>query len=79
MKSKLTQVLHPNWEVNYVQHIIDTVKQVGRNAIINLLRPHVPEQAATRPYANDFNWCLQEKRTTWYRATPYSKALPTFS
>jgi bifunctional UDP-N-acetylglucosamine pyrophosphorylase / glucosamine-1-phosphate N-acetyltransferase len=61
MKSTLPKVLHPIGGKPMVQHIIDTVKQIGV-ANINLVYGHGAEQLQQALAHNELNWCLQAEQ-----------------
>lgn len=61
MKSSLPKVLHPVGGKPIVQHIIDTVRQIGANSI-NLIYGHGAEQLQQALSHNDLNWCLQAEQ-----------------
>jgi bifunctional UDP-N-acetylglucosamine pyrophosphorylase/glucosamine-1-phosphate N-acetyltransferase len=61
MKSTLPKVLHPIGGKPMVQHIIDTVRQVGASNI-NLVYGHGAEQLQQALMHNDLNWCLQAEQ-----------------
>jgi bifunctional UDP-N-acetylglucosamine pyrophosphorylase/glucosamine-1-phosphate N-acetyltransferase len=61
MKSTLPKVLHPIGGKPMVQHIIDTVRQVGATNI-NLVYGHGAEQLQQALIHNELNWCLQAEQ-----------------
>lgn len=61
MKSTLPKVLHPIGGKPMVQHIIDTVKQVGATSI-NLIYGHGADQLQQALAHNELNWCLQTEQ-----------------
>ncbi|MGO4891174.1 bifunctional UDP-N-acetylglucosamine diphosphorylase/glucosamine-1-phosphate N-acetyltransferase GlmU [Flavobacterium sp. W21_SRS_FM6] len=61
MKSTLPKVLHPIGGKPMVQHIIDTVKQVGATNI-NLVYGHGADQLQQALAHNELNWCLQAEQ-----------------
>lgn len=61
MKSELPKVLHPIAGKPMVQHIIDTLGEVGA-AQINLIYGHGAEQLQTALAHNSLNWCLQAEQ-----------------
>tara|TARA_R110002167_G_scaffold286283_4_gene491278 strand:+ start:1603 stop:2961 length:1359 start_codon:yes stop_codon:yes gene_type:complete len=61
MKSTLPKVLHPIGGKPMVQHIIDTVRQVGATNI-NLVYGHGADQLQQTLIHNELNWCLQAEQ-----------------
>ena len=61
MKSSLPKVLHPIGGKPMVQHIIDTVRQIGATNI-NLIYGHGGEQLQQTLAHNQLNWCLQAEQ-----------------
>lgn len=61
MKSALPKVLHPIADKPMVQHIIDTVNQLGAQAI-HLIYGHQGEQLQQALSHNNLNWCLQREQ-----------------
>jgi bifunctional UDP-N-acetylglucosamine pyrophosphorylase / glucosamine-1-phosphate N-acetyltransferase len=61
MKSTLPKVLHPIGGKPMVQHIIDTVRQVGATNI-NLVYGHGADQLQHALIHNELNWCLQAEQ-----------------
>lgn len=61
MKSSLPKVLHPIGGKPMVQHIIDTVRQIGAHSI-NLIYGHEAEQLQNALAQNQLNWCLQAQQ-----------------
>jgi bifunctional UDP-N-acetylglucosamine pyrophosphorylase/glucosamine-1-phosphate N-acetyltransferase len=61
MKSSLPKVLHPIGGKPMVQHIIDTVRQIGADNI-NLIYGHGAEQLQQTLSHNQLNWCLQAEQ-----------------
>lgn len=61
MKSELPKVLHPIAGKPMVQHIIDTLGEVGA-AQINLIYGHGAEQLQTALAHNNLNWCIQAEQ-----------------
>lgn len=61
MKSNLPKVLHPIAGKPMVQHIIDTVNQLGANQI-NLIYGHGGEQLKSALSHNGLSWCLQAEQ-----------------
>ena len=61
MKSNLPKVLHPIAEKPMVQHIIDTVNQLGASNI-HLVYGHGGDQLQARLAHNELSWCLQSEQ-----------------
>ncbi|KXI29652.1 bifunctional UDP-N-acetylglucosamine diphosphorylase/glucosamine-1-phosphate N-acetyltransferase GlmU [Paraglaciecola hydrolytica] len=61
MKSNLPKVLHPIGGKPMVQHIIDTVRQIGAENI-NLIYGHGGDQLQQALAHNQMNWCLQAEQ-----------------
>jgi bifunctional UDP-N-acetylglucosamine pyrophosphorylase/glucosamine-1-phosphate N-acetyltransferase len=61
MKSTLPKVLHPIGGKPMVQHIIDTVRQIGATNI-NLVYGHGADQLQQALIHNELNWCLQAEQ-----------------
>ena len=61
MKSNLPKVLHPIGGKPMVQHIIDTVRQIGAENI-NLIYGHGGDQLQQALAHNQMNWCLQTEQ-----------------
>lgn len=61
MKSALPKVLHPIANKPMVQHIIDTVNQLGANQI-HIIFGHQGEQLQSALSHNQLNWCLQSEQ-----------------
>ena len=61
MKSQLPKVLHPIADKPMVQHIIDTVNQLGA-ANIHLIYGHGGEQLKQALAHNTLSWCLQAEQ-----------------
>lgn len=61
MKSSLPKVLHPIGGKAMVQHIIDTVNELGANNI-HLVYGHGAEQLKSQLSHNDLSWCLQSEQ-----------------
>ena len=61
MKSQLPKVLHPIADKPMVQHIIDTVNQLGA-ANIHLIYGHGGEQLQHALSHNTLSWCLQAEQ-----------------
>lgn len=76
MKSTLPKVLHPIGGKPMVQHIIDTVRQVGVNNI-NLVYGHGADQLQQALMHNELNWCLQAEQLGTGHAV--QQALPFLS
>ena len=76
MKSSLPKVLHPIGGKPMVQHIIDTVRQIGADNI-NLIFGHGGEQLQQTLAHNQLNWCLQAEQLGTGHAV--QQALPYIS
>ena len=61
MKSSVPKVLHPIGGKPMVQHIIDTVKNLGATNI-HLVYGHGREQLQNKLSHNDLSWCLQDQQ-----------------
>lgn len=61
MKSSLPKVLHPIADKPMVQHIIDTVNQLGADNI-HLVYGHGGDQLQSALAHNDLSWCLQAEQ-----------------
>ena len=61
MRSALPKVLHPLAGKPMVQHIIDTVQQLGADNI-HLVYGHGADQLKAALAHNDLNWCLQAEQ-----------------
>ena len=61
MKSSLPKVLHPIGGKPMVQHIIDTVNQLGASNI-HLVYGHGREQLQNKLSHNELSWCLQDQQ-----------------
>lgn len=61
MKSSLPKVLHPVAAKPMVQHIIDTVRELGAQKV-HLIYGHGAEQLKAHLAHNDLNWCLQAEQ-----------------
>jgi bifunctional UDP-N-acetylglucosamine pyrophosphorylase/glucosamine-1-phosphate N-acetyltransferase len=61
MKSSLPKVLHPIGGKPMVQHIIDTVNQLGASSV-NLIYGHGGEKLQAALQHNSLNWCLQSEQ-----------------
>ncbi|BDX08635.1 bifunctional UDP-N-acetylglucosamine diphosphorylase/glucosamine-1-phosphate N-acetyltransferase GlmU [Planctobacterium marinum] len=61
MKSSLPKVLHPVAGKPMVQHILDTLGEVGVQSV-NLIYGHGAEQLQSALVNNQLNWCLQAEQ-----------------
>jgi bifunctional UDP-N-acetylglucosamine pyrophosphorylase/glucosamine-1-phosphate N-acetyltransferase len=61
MKSSLPKVLHPIGGKPMVQHIVDTVKNLGASNI-HIVYGHGREQLQNQLNHNNLSWCLQDQQ-----------------